>query len=208
MFGFAALLLLAAAAHSAGVQDGDANHATKAATDVARTKLAKNLSLEESSLGVVSVTPQTWPDSSLGCAAVGGTSAQVVTPGYEIIFSTPQGNYRVHATARYAVVCGTATEWRSSSRSAGLPLKNLNAMADVAKEDLAKRLHTASNSIKTTNFSAVTWPDSSMGCTVAGEKTVQQATKGYRIALEANGRVYTYNTDLSRVRACPEIAAE
>jgi hypothetical protein len=105
-------------------------------------------------------------------------------------------------------VCGSATEWRSNSRNAGLPLRNLNALADVAKEDLAKKLRVPAGSIKTANFSAVTWPDTSMGCAVQGETLEQRATKGYRIALEANGRAYTYHTDLSRVRAWPEIAAE
>jgi hypothetical protein len=134
-------------------------------------------------------------------------AAQVITNGYEVVLKTTRGNYRVHAAGKYAVVCGTATQWRSQ-RSVGLPLKELNGKIDIARADLASKLNATQNQILTMTFVATDWPDSSMDCAVASEQITKKLTKGYRIALNYAGRIYTYHTDMDRVRACPAIEVE
>jgi hypothetical protein len=185
-------------------QDNGADDAAKAATEIARTALAKELSVEAGAIDVISSEPHTWPDSSLGCGKRGSQAAQVLTSGYEVIFKTTHGNYRVHATAKYAVVCGMATQW-SKPRGIGIPLKDLNPMIIRAREDLAKKLNVPEADIATLNYEQANWLDTSMDCKVAGEVVEKRATKGYRIALRQAGRVYIYHTDLNRVRPCPAI---
>jgi hypothetical protein len=188
-------------------QDNVAGAEAKVAEGFARDRLAKELAIDVSGIEVVSSDPKTWPNSGLGCGRPGTQSLQVMTPGYEFVLKTAKGTYRVHATQKFAVVCGGATEWRNP-RNVGLPLKNINAKMDAARADLAAQLNVPINEIRTQNFAPAEWPDNSMDCVVAGEELVRQSTKGYRIALRYRGRVYTYHTDLDRVRACPAIAAE
>lgn len=40
-----------------------------------------------------------WPDSSLGCPEPGKSYAQVVTPGWKIVLSAPDGQHEFHADA-------------------------------------------------------------------------------------------------------------
>jgi hypothetical protein len=185
---------------------GDADAKAVLAEQRARLALARELKLEFDEVEIVSAEPQTWPDSSLGCPKPGEMAAQVITFGYAMIFKSPRGNYRVHATDNYAVVCGPATQWRNGVvPRANVPLRNINLQIDHARADLSRKLGAAESDIKTVGFVAAEWIDSSMDCPVQSEEALKQATKGYRITLEYRSRAYTYHTDLSRVRACPSI---
>jgi hypothetical protein len=190
-------------------QDSGTAAAAKAtaATELARKQLASELQLEVASIEAIATEAHTWPDSSLGCGKSGTVAAQVITPGYEVMLKTPRGNYRVHVADKNAVVCGAATQWRNS-HSVGPPLKNLNFKINEARADLAKKLSAPLDKISTDTFTQSEWRDSSMDCAIAGEQVVKQTTKGYRIALRYAGRIYTYHTDLDRVRACPAIEAD
>jgi hypothetical protein len=134
-------------------------------------------------------------------------AAQVITNGYEVMLKTTRGNYRVHVADKNAVVCGTATLFRNP-RNVGLPLKDMDAKIAVARADLASKLNAPQNQIRTMSFVATEWPDSSMDCAIASEQAAKRTTKGYRIALNYAGRIYTYHTDMERVRACPAIEVE
>ena len=185
---------------------GDADAKAVLAEQRARLSLARELELGFDEVEIVSAEPQTWPDSSLGCAKPGEMAAQVITSGYAMVFKSARGNYRVHATDNYAVVCGPATQWRNAGAPrANVPLRNINLQIDRARADLAGKLGAAEGDIKTVGFVAAEWPDSSMDCPVESEAVTKQATKGYRVTLEYRSRAYTYHTDLNRVRACPAI---
>jgi hypothetical protein len=179
----------------------------KAATELARAQLASELQFDVATIEALTTEARTWPDSSLGCGKPGTMAAQVLTNGYEVMLKTTHGNYRVHVADKNAVVCGSATQWRNQ-RNVGLPLKELNGKIEIARADLAAKLNAPQNQISTMTFVATDWPDSSMDCAVASEQVVKKFTKGYRIALNYSGRIYTYHTDMDRVRACPAIEAE
>ena len=134
-------------------------------------------------------------------------TAQVMTPGYIITFSNSDRKYIVHATEKYAVHCERGVVIRNP-RSVGAPLRNLDAMIDKAKADLAEKLRVQPSTIRMLRFTPAEWPDTSMECVVSGEAIEQKVTRGYRIALNHEGRTYVYHTDMERVRACPAIEAE
>ncbi len=206
---WAAILVASSASISsmaAAPQDNGAADTTKAkaATELARNQLARELQMDVANIEALTTEPHTWPDSSLGCGKPGAMAAQVITSGYAVLLKTPRGNYRVHTSDQYAVICGAATQWRNlnrpGARGVGLPLKNLNRQIDLAREDLSKKLTAPPKEIQTLSFVLAEWPDSSMECVVAGEDIAKQITKGYRIALQYAGRAYTYHTDLNRFR--------
>jgi hypothetical protein len=177
------------------------------AIDVAKNKIAKDLKIQTEELQVVSIEPHTWPNSGLGCAAPGSMAAQVITPGYIIKFNAASKKYIVHATDTYAVRCEHDMLLRNP-RAVSVPLKNLDAMIDKAKADLAEKLRVQPSTIRMLRFTPMEWPDTSMECVVTGEAIEQKVTRGYRIALNHAGRTYVYHTDMERVRACPAIEAE
>jgi hypothetical protein len=189
---------------SAHAQNNDAADAAKAPVALARKTLAARLNIDAASLEVISSTPQTWPDSSLGCGKPGSAAAQVLTPGYAIVLKAPAGNYRVHATEKYAVICDSETPLRNP-RNVGLSVKGLNEKIEVARTDLAQKLGAPLAEIRVANLAPTDWPDSSMDCAIADEPVSKKPIKGYRVALRYQGRIYTYHTDLDRVRACPPV---
>jgi len=189
--------------------DGDSDAKAILAEQRARQLLARDLVVEFDDTEVISREPHTWPDSSLGCGQPGDMAAQVITSGYAMVIKTSHGNYRVHATDKYAVVCGPATQWRNASGPrANMPLRNINLQIERARTDLSQKLSASDADIKTVGFVADEWADSSMGCPAANESITSQVTKGYRITLEYQARAYTYHTDLVRVRACPAIETD
>jgi hypothetical protein len=210
---YAAAILIANATSISSIaaepQDIAAPDASKAAaaTELGRNQLARELQIDASKIEALSAEARTWSDSSLGCGKPGALATQVITPGYEVTLKTAKGNYRVHATDKYAVVCGAATQWRNP-RNAQVPLKGLNDKVDWARADLASKLSAQQDQIRTMTFVATVWPDTSMDCVVDSEQVVKKVTRGYRIVLSYAGRIYTYHTDMDRVRACPAIEVE
>jgi hypothetical protein len=209
------LTLITTAACAAGPSPVQAPHITDnltTATELARRQLGTELQLDaatiQADVEVISSEAQIWPDSSLGCGKRGSMAMQVITNGYAFLFKTPRGNYRVHATERFAVVCGPAIRRRDdnqSPRQSSVPMGPLDEKIEMARVDLASRLNVDPTLIRTLRFDAIEWPDSSMACAVADETTRVVLTKGYRIALSYRGRVYAYHTDLERMRACPSV---
>lgn len=58
--------------------------------------LAAALGLPVDQVILVEATPVDWPDSCLGAAQPDEMCAQVITPGYRLLFDTPQGQVVVH----------------------------------------------------------------------------------------------------------------
>ncbi len=70
------------------------------AVDRARRDLAQRLGMSESDVAVKSVEPVDFPDAALGAPLEDEMSAQVITPGWRIIFKAGETNYEYRATAR------------------------------------------------------------------------------------------------------------
>ena len=65
----------------------------------ARTLLANDLDTEPRALIIQSTDVLDWPDASIGCPEAGTSYAQVITPGYRMIFEFEGETYEVHTSA-------------------------------------------------------------------------------------------------------------
>lgn len=74
---------------------------------VGRAKVQLNAALRvpESKMTLVSATPATWPDASLGCPEKDRMYAQVVTKGWTVLLEAEGKTHTVHVSGRRAVVC-------------------------------------------------------------------------------------------------------
>jgi len=69
----------------------------------------------------------------------------------------------------------------------------VQALIDLATEDLAGRLDMAPEEIELLSFEFKEWPDGSLGCPQSGMEYAQVLQEGYLIRLEAGGLVYEYH---------------
>ncbi len=82
-----------------------------------------------------------------------------------------------------------------------------SSLIDEAKTDLAQRLSLAVDQIILLEASAVTWPDSSLGCPEEGMAYAQVLTPGYLIRLEAGAHQYEYHASRGTVFYCQNPSA-
>ena len=75
-------------------------------------------------------------------------------------------------------------------------------VVELAREDLAARLKVSDQAIETSLVQSTNWPDSSLGCPKPGLSYAQMITPGYLIELRADGKTWSYHSDLRRVIAC------
>ncbi len=73
----------------------------------ARKLLADELEVAEGDLGLESSYAVWWSDASLGCPKPGESYAQVLTPGYRLVFDHAGTSYAVHTNsdASHMVIC-------------------------------------------------------------------------------------------------------
>lgn len=164
------------------------------AVELARKKLAEELSVSENGLRLEEAAAVEWPNQALGCPEKGMMYAQVVTQGYRVSFRQDERRYEVHVGAGRAVVCG-APPVKGAYVLAGLRMYNL------ARQDLAGRLKVEEKEIAGT-WKAVHWPDASLGCAEPGQTYEPTSATGYLIKLAQGGRTYVYHADASRVVPC------
>ncbi|HLE02745.1 MAG TPA: hypothetical protein VI877_04555, partial [Dehalococcoidia bacterium] len=72
----------------------------------------------------------------------------------------------------------------------------------AAQEDLASKLGLEAGKIAVVRAEPWEWPDTSLGCPREGMFYAQVITPGYRVVLEAGGRLYEYHTDQERAVYC------
>jgi hypothetical protein len=77
---------------------------TDAALESIVAAIADELSVATEEIGVVSATPETWPDASLGCPQPDMLYAQVVTPGFRVIVEVAGEQIEFHTDERANVV--------------------------------------------------------------------------------------------------------
>jgi len=65
----------------------------------ARKLLAEELDVDEGDFRLVSSEGKGWSDTSLGCPQEGMIYAQVITPGYKLVFDHAGTSYPVHTNA-------------------------------------------------------------------------------------------------------------
>lgn len=159
-------------------------------------------SREEISLG--GIRPVEWTDSSLGCPQPGMSYLQVITPGYLVILEVDGKEHSVHVGGQRAVVCDRAVH-SGPSRSRVGDIQRLEALA---KDDLSGKINVPVAHIRRKFLKPATWPDTRLGCESRGDDYETGQTNGFVLGLDAEGRLYTYHTDMDRIFACPDIAAD
>ncbi|MDX2216387.1 MAG: hypothetical protein SFY66_24195 [Oculatellaceae cyanobacterium bins.114] len=65
--------------------------------ETVQTSLAQTLAISPNQIQLKEVTPSEWNDACLGLPQPDELCAQVITPGYQATFSTPQGDYFIHS---------------------------------------------------------------------------------------------------------------
>lgn len=76
----------------------------------ARADLAEQLGLPPEQVVLVTSEMVEWSDASLGCPRQGEVYAQVVTPGYRIIFGVGDARYEYHTDTQRMIACDAPTE--------------------------------------------------------------------------------------------------
>jgi hypothetical protein len=151
---------------------------------------------------LLSVEPQQWSDSGLGCRKPGAIYRQVITSGYVVKFRSELRTYEVHVAREHAVVCDGFREWPVRVRATQLP-----QLEALAREDLAAKLEAKPEDIRVLRRVPTQWRIAELECrdlTEAGTARVA----GYKLYLRYRRRVYTYHTDDAHVFACPAIAGQ
>lgn len=183
-----------------------------AATNIEQTitaQLADGLKVSESELTLVSRESVEWPDASLGCPEPGKDYAQVIVPGYELVFEDAEGaEYRVHTdeSGDRWVVCRDGTPRNLNSTRGTTMEANVPAAVQPAYKkalDAAQQVSGVSaEALTLRDWESETWNDASLGCPKEGMMYAQVITPGYSFIFEADGdtiEVHTNETGSSAV---------
>jgi hypothetical protein len=162
---------------------------------LARQDLAQTLDVGQESIEVSAVEAVEWPDASLGCPQPGQMYAQVVTPGFRVVFEV-RGETYVYHTDREQTVVLCEEDATMGTPTAPSPIEHkLDTLIQSAKEDLAQRLSISVEQIEVVEARSVVWPDASLGCLQPGKMYAQVVTPGFVVVLEAKDRTHRYHAD-------------
>jgi len=157
-----------------------------------RVQVAEQAGLPATALTLVSAEQVTWPDASLGCPQPDMMYAQVLTPGWHMVFMDIEGQeYNVHTTEDYErfVIC------EPSAETSIPPSYRDNPAVEAAIKTLVEQEGIAMESITVLDVTAVDWPDSCLGCAGPEEVCLMVVTPGYRIILDSGTETYALHTD-------------
>jgi hypothetical protein len=65
-------------------------------TQLAKESLSRKFKISEDQIHLSSLEVMTWPDSGLGCPQAGIVYAQVITPGFQILFEAMGQTFSYH----------------------------------------------------------------------------------------------------------------
>lgn len=163
--------------------------------------VSRETGLAASELTLVSAEAVEWPDTSLGCPQPGMMYAQVITPGFRLLFQGPGGDmFEVHTnrSGSSMVLCPAGEE---TSRDVGNGTPGLGAGAPAAQtreaalKAVARASGLAVDQLEIVEWEAVNWRDSSLGCPRPGANYLMVITPGYRFMVRAGITLYEVHTD-------------
>ena len=114
----------------------------------ARKLLADELEVDEGALRLVSSEGMGWSDASLGCPQEGMAYAQVLTPGYKLIFDHAGTSYAVHTNidGTNAVVCRDDSGVSASTEGTPTPEAETQNGAELTTQGYVEALQEAISS--------------------------------------------------------------
>jgi hypothetical protein len=196
------------------------NEAPDDLVEQARQRLAATVGVDADRMELVASSVQDWSDASLGCPDPAAGYAQVIVPGYLLIFRSGDTVYDVHTsrTGRPMVYCRAGlpvllddlqlpAEDTLEAPPEGQPAPPLppmsvtddatmQRMTGTAREALAQDLGVASDMPQLVEREAVTWRDGSLGCPQPGMDYAQVLIEGFRFVFDVEGMRYAVHTDL------------
>jgi hypothetical protein len=172
--------------------------------------LSKHLSVPESQIEVVSITPVDWRDSSLGCPKPDRGYMQVIKPGHRVILRHAGQEYAVHMSGNAAFVCEAGGADLKAAKPELVPVIRLplDQLKLLARTDLAHKLNARVEDVTVTRTKPVEWTDTSLGCPDSQQTYEPAKAKGYVFELELHGRKFTYHTDTIRLIPCPPLESQ
>lgn len=150
--------------------------------NAARQALAEKLGRPVSDVSIKTFAVAEWPDSCLGLGTLVDSCASVITRGYNVELMV-DGLLYIYRTDENGQVVRFVPEDKFPDAVLAA-LKDLAATAGVDEK-----------SIVITSFSLEDWPDSCLGAAAPDEMCSQVITRGYKVVMQANGKVYIYHTD-------------
>ena len=159
-----------------------------------RSLVGEKVGVSPEDLTLVSVEPVTWSDTSLGCPQPGMGYAQVLVPGWRVVFADPAGRqYDVHTAedGETFVICDAAAS--KPQPTTPEPAKNPAVAAAITM--LAEHLGVAEDTISVISVEAVEWPNSCLGCESPGKVCLAVVTPGYQVRLQSGKALYDVRTD-------------
>jgi hypothetical protein len=181
-----------------------------AAREVAETlkeQVADEVDVAPAALEAVAAEEVQWSDTSLGCPEPGKVYAQVIVPGWRIVFRGPSGEiYDVHTdeTQERWVICDQDQKEESPATPAPLTPGESSSAVEAAVRMLVDRLNVSRAAIEVVKIEYVQWSNSCLGCAGPDERCLMVITPGYRVVLKGDGEQYEVHTDESgdRARIC------
>ena len=167
----------------------------------ARKLLADELGADEGDFRLDSSEGVGWPDTSLGCPQEGMAYAQVLTPGYKLVFHHGGTSYPVHTNSDGSdmVICRDG-----GAGAPALPLDTPAAPANdpvpgdietAARKLLADELGVDEGDFRLDSSEGVGWSDASLGCPQEGYAYAQVITPGYKLVFDLAGTSYAVHTN-------------
>ncbi len=176
------------------------------AIDLAISKVNQITPLSKDSVEHLKIRSIQWPDSSLGCPEPGVEYLQKVIPGYLVSFTSDEKIYSVNIGDNTAIICDRVIDFLAERKKRA---ESVISAHKAARFDLAEKLMVDPEIIKVVKIKIETWPDSSLGCPVAGKKYPEEPVEGLIINMTCRDRDYEYRIALGGENfvRCKEIAS-
>jgi len=163
-----------------------------------QARVAEQLGMSATTLTLISAEEVVWPDTSLGCPQPDMMYAQVLTPGWRMVFRDTDGKeHLVNTTENRTdfVVCELSAE------SLAPPVDQNSPAVQAAIKTLVEQEGVEAESVTVVSVSAVEWRNSCLGCEQPGQQCLMVITPGYRITLKVGAETYDLHTDKTGGRA-------
>ncbi len=169
------------------------------------SRVAQKLGVAATELTVVSAEEVEWSDASLGCPEPGMFYAQVITPGWRVIYKDAGGkeiDIRTNGALSFFVICTTGAD--------GAPVPAADKAVEAVKEAALQAAATWSGieakQLTVDQVEPVQWPDSCMGCARPDQACMELVMPGYRVLVRSGDMVIEVHSDATGrlVQVCEE----
>ncbi|MDX1612817.1 MAG: hypothetical protein R3300_00830 [Candidatus Promineifilaceae bacterium] len=173
------------------------------ALPAARLALADYLGVEADALELEQIEDAEWPNACLGLAEPGEMCAEVLTPGYRILFTYAGETYVVRTN-----VSGSAARVEAAAEEP--TTDELPPAVTAARETLAQQLDVEPIEAEVLSYEQREWSDSCLGLGGPAESCLAAITPGWQVMLGVAGQAYEVRTDETgeQVRVAEDVGSQ